>query len=73
LKCYGQYPNNDLAFYYIGDNPEKDFIAPNELGWTSICLLDDGKNIHKQNFNVSEEFLPKYRIKNIVELLDYIR
>lgn len=73
LKCNEKYPNSDFAFFYVGDNTEKDFIAPNQLGWTSICLMDNGKNIHKQNFNVSEEFLPKYRIKNIVELLDYIR
>lgn len=73
LKCNEKYPNSDFDFYYVGDNTEKDFKAPNQLGWMSICLLDDGKNIHKQNFNVTEEFLPKYRIKNIVELLDYIR
>ena len=73
LKCYGQYPNNDLAFYYIGDNPEKDFIAPNELGWTSICLLDNGKNIHKQNFDLHSDAIPKHKIKNIIELLDYIK
>ena len=30
------------------DNPDKDFIAPNNLGWTSICLIDKGLNIHKQ-------------------------
>ena len=73
LKCNEKYPNSDFAFFYVGDNTEKDFIAPNQLGWTSICLLDNGKNIHKQNFNVAEGFLPKYKIKNIVELLDYIR
>ena len=35
-------------YYYIGDNPAKDFVAPERLGWTSICLLDDGRNIHPQ-------------------------
>ena len=73
LKCYEKYPDNNFDFYYIGDNTEKDFIAPNQIGWTSICLLDDGKNIHKQNFDLQHEYLPKYRIKNIIELLDYIR
>lgn len=37
-------------FIYIGDNPKKDFIAPNALGWTTICLKDDGRNVHKQDF-----------------------
>jgi putative hydrolase of the HAD superfamily len=23
-------------FYYFGDNPEKDFVTPNKLGWTTI-------------------------------------
>ena len=73
LKCYEKYPDSDFAFYYVGDNIEKDFKAPNQLGWTSICLLDNGENIHKQNFNLPNDFLPKYKIKNIIELLDYIR
>jgi len=72
LKCYSQYPNNNLAFYYIGDNTEKDFIAPNELGWTSICLLDDGRNIHKQDYKVEKNKLPKKFISNITELIDII-
>ena len=72
LKCYSQYPNNNLAFYYIGDNTEKDFIAPNELGWISICLLDDGRNIHKQDYKVEKNKLPKKFISNITELIDII-
>lgn len=36
-------------FIYIGDNIQKDFIAPNELGWTSICIRDSGNNIYSQN------------------------
>ena len=72
LKCYEKYPDNDFTFYYVGDNTEKDFIAPNELGWTSICLLDDGKNIHKQDYNVEKIKLPKKSISNITELIDII-
>lgn len=33
-------------YYYIADNLKKDFVAPNYLGWKSIALLDNGKNIH---------------------------
>ena len=72
LKCYEKYPNSELAFYYVGDNTEKDFLAPNELGWETICLLDDGRNIHKQDFDVSEGNLPKLRIKNIKELIEIL-
>ena len=55
-------------YYYIGDNIEKDFIAPNKLGWTTIGLIDNGENIQKQNRNIEREFLPKYWIKSLIEL-----
>ena len=46
FKLLGRlYPNKD--FVYIGDNTSKDFLAPNILKWDSICLLDNGQNIHK--------------------------
>ena len=61
-----------MEYYYIADNPKKDFIAPNRLGWKTICLLDKGKNIHPQNFNVKDEFLPKIKIKSIIELKSYL-
>ncbi|MES2796278.1 MAG: HAD family hydrolase [Bacteroidota bacterium] len=54
--------------FYIGDNPNKDFLTPNKLGWTTICLLDNGKNIHKQNFSLPSEYLPHIKIKNLFEL-----
>ena len=54
-------------FYYIGDNVVKDFIAPNQLGWTTICLLDNGQNIHKQ-IPVEDEMKPQYEIENFDEL-----
>ena len=32
----GRYPNS--RFYYVGDNPKKDFVGANNLGWETICL-----------------------------------
>lgn len=61
-------------YYYIGDNPAKDFIAPNTLGWTTICLVDGGKNIHPQNFSKDSLYLPHKKIEqlsDLVSLLDY--
>jgi putative hydrolase of the HAD superfamily len=55
-------------YYYIADNTSKDFVAPNQLGWQTICLLDNGFNIHKQNFDLEKLYLPKIRIN---ELADY--
>lgn len=59
-------------YVYVGDNPEKDFFAPNRMGWNTICLLDDGRNIHKQNFNLINDYLPKKRIRNIKEIIGLI-
>lgn len=37
------------GYVYIADNIQKDFIAPNNMGWNTVCLLEDGSNIHPQN------------------------
>lgn len=59
-----------LDFTYIGDNPRKDFIAPNALGWITIFLKDDGRNIHKQDsFSLSDQALPKKTIMSLKELI----
>jgi len=61
-----KYP--DFHCYYIADNVQKDFISPNRLGWTSICLKDKGKNVHTQNKNVPSSHLPHYTITDLCEL-----
>ncbi len=68
IQCHSLYPFDNLRFFYVADNTAKDFIAPNQLGWTSVCILDDGRNIHKQSFDLLKEYLPKYRIDSIKEL-----
>jgi putative hydrolase of the HAD superfamily len=40
--------NSCTHFCYVADNPSKDFIAPNTLDWTSICLKGNKNNIHSQ-------------------------
>ena len=58
-------------FTYVGDNLKKDFIAPNALGWQTVCLKDDGRNIHRQEFStVKEEAMAKRRIETLLELID---
>lgn len=61
------YPDSD--YYYIGDNPTKDFVAPNQLGWTTVCLLNDGRNIHSQKICSDHEDRTKYDIKNILDII----
>ena len=73
VRNYQAFTTEDISdYYYIADNPAKDFIAPNALKWTSICLLDQGKNIHPQDFQVAPAQLPTYRIKKLKELIDLI-
>lgn len=59
-------------YFYIGDNVTKDFISPNKLGWQTVCLLDKGENVHNQNFDLPQEFMPNHKIKDITELLAFI-
>lgn len=59
----------DARYYYIADNTAKDFIAPNRLGWTTVCLKDNGQNIHKQDFSLSDELLPRYTVEEFGDSL----
>ena len=65
-----RYPS--CTYYYIGDNPAKDFVAPNRLGWNTVCLLDDGRNIHPQDFSLSSQMLPQHRISQLSEIENII-
>lgn len=61
------------TYMYVGDNPKKDFVGANILGWSTICLLDDGRNIHKQDFDVSLQYRPQMIISDIVEILNIVK
>jgi putative hydrolase of the HAD superfamily len=61
-----EFPNAE--FIFIADNPEKDFISANYLNWYTICLLDKGENIHKQNFNLEKKLLPLSMISSFGEI-----
>ena len=65
-----KYPK--MNYYYFGDNPKKDFVVPNRLGWKTVILKDDGRNIHKQEA-APVEYLPQITITSIGELLDFIK
>lgn len=59
----------DGSFTYVGDNSQKDFVVPNRLGWQTIMLKDDGRNIHQQGI-VPKEYLPQIVICDFKELLN---
>jgi putative hydrolase of the HAD superfamily len=65
-----KYPSD--TFVYVADNTRKDFVTPNTLGWSTIGLLDDGRNIHPQDFNTGKEFQPKVWVKSLKEVINII-
>jgi putative hydrolase of the HAD superfamily len=66
-----QYPSA-TKFVYIADNPLKDFITPNQLGWLTIGLKDNGRNIHAQEVQVPEDYLPQVWVKSLDEIKDLL-
>ncbi|MCM8525224.1 MAG: HAD family hydrolase [Lentisphaeraceae bacterium] len=61
-------------YFYIGDNPKKDFLAANELGWVSIGLIGDEDNIHSQNMeNLEEIYLPQFSANSISAVYKLVR
>ncbi|MBU2930117.1 HAD family hydrolase [Winogradskyella psychrotolerans] len=58
-----------VQYYYIADNLKKDFIAPNTLGWKSVALIDNGKNIHFESHKfMSIECAPNEFIENFKDI-----
>lgn len=64
-------PKEKLFFTYVGDNLKKDFIYPNQHGWKTVCLKNDGRNIHPQDFESTPvEALPYRVVASIKEILE---
>ena len=59
---------NEGEFYYIGDNPDKDFIGAREEGYMTVMLKDDGNSEKIQK--LEREYLADIEISGIVELLE---
>ena len=55
-------------YIYVGDNLLKDFLTANKLSWKTICLKDNGFNIHKQCFEIDASFLPDVLVDSLQEI-----
>lgn len=64
----------ETKFIYVGDNPEKDFFWPNNMGWQTIMLRDiNGLNIHQQNpDDFSDDHRAKFEISSLSELKSFV-
>ena len=57
---------NGKECVYISDNPAKDFVAPNLLGWESIWI--NRKNGEYQSVDIAKSGEPKKTISSLLEL-----
>lgn len=53
---------------YVADNPAKDFITPNRLGWMTVMLKDRGFNVHPQVVPPGPEYQAGHAIASFDEL-----
>lgn len=61
------------SYFYIGDNPEKDFYQPNLLGWHTIMLEDVNRvNIHRQDNAPSIDHMAQYAIESLSDAIAII-
>lgn len=50
----------DANYHYIADNPTKDFISPNKLGWRTLGVLNHDQRVHPINLSLLEQdYLPQ--------------
>ena len=70
-RILDNYPGHEYC--YIGDNLLKDFLVPNKLGWTTIGVLDNGKNIHNHAYTLIDKpgYKPAYFVERITEIKVY--
>jgi len=60
-------------YIYVGDNPEKDFIAPNKLGWVSVCLTLNPDFIHQYDVNdYPSSHAPKKWIQDLTDIESFL-
>ena len=56
-------------YVYVGDNPRKDFLIPNQRNWLTFGVKGDDRNIHDQVCSdLSHAFFPRHWIKSFTDL-----
>ena len=58
-------------YVYVGDNPAKDFIAPNALGWTTVQVVRSTRGIHDATHRVPGGDA-HYRVDSLRDLGDIL-
>lgn len=70
MERFGRFPSECV---YVGDNPAKDFIAPNRLGWSSVRILRPGTE-HGQRMPAADvpEATPGFVVGRMEGLADVL-
>ena len=56
-------------FCYLADNVSKDFVAPNTLGWITVCIKGNEKNIYSQDIvGINKKYLPNFFVNRLDEI-----
>jgi putative hydrolase of the HAD superfamily len=54
-------------YFYVADNPAKDFIAPNRLGWTTVMVRHE-RNLHAADV-IPGDAAPEITADSLTEIL----
>lgn len=60
------------AFYYVGNNPRKDFYYPNLMGWTTLQVPEHPDDVHKGIQPPSPLHAPQLMLATFQDLLHYV-
>lgn len=60
------------SFYYIGDNPEKDFYYPNLMGWKTIQVPSHPDNVHLEAKPASPLHEPQHKVEDYISILQLV-
>lgn len=71
LAIMADYPGRE--YVYIGDNPRKDFLAPNKLGWLTIGVRGGVQNIHTQlPEGLDADYLPMFWLDSLNKIPEFL-
>lgn len=60
------------AFFYVADNPQKDFYHPNLLGWTTVQVPYNPDNVHPPTDPPSPLHAPQFIMDKFSELRNLV-
>lgn len=69
LHVEGMIGRDDTRFLYVGDNPSKDFPAPDTLGWTTLRLRHPG-GYHRDDKDIASTRQTADSVDIMIEMIE---